>query len=50
MRVSFQAKRPSRSGAASQCPKGSHMSMYDDQATYMDGVVTFIKDVDAGRF
>ena len=28
------------------CPKGSHMSMYDDQAVYMKGVVKFIKDVD----
>jgi len=32
------------------CPNGSHMSMYDDQATYMDGVVRFVKDVDEGRF
>jgi len=32
------------------CPNGSHMAMYDDQATYMDGVVHFIKDVDEGRF
>lgn len=28
------------------CPKGSHMSMYDDQAVYMKGVVKFIKEVD----
>lgn len=32
------------------CPNGSHLAMYDDQATYMDGVTSFIKDVDAGRF
>jgi proline iminopeptidase len=32
------------------CPNGSHLAMYDDQQTYMDGVVKFIKDVDAGRF
>jgi len=32
------------------CPNGSHMSMYDDQQTYMSGVVQFIHDVDAGRF
>jgi proline iminopeptidase len=24
------------------CPKGSHMSMYDDQQTYMDGLIKFI--------
>ena len=32
------------------CPKGSHLAMYDDQATYMSGVVQFIHDVDEGRF
>ena len=32
------------------CPNGSHMSMYDDQETYFDGLVRFIKDVDTGRF
>jgi len=32
------------------CPNGSHMAMYDDQQTYMTGLVAFLKDVDAGRF
>ena len=32
------------------CPDGSHMAMYDDQDTYMNGVIKFIKDVDEGRF
>lgn len=32
------------------CPGGTHMSMYDAQATYMGGLVKFIEDVDAGRF
>jgi len=32
------------------CPNGSHLAMYDDQKTYMDGLVKFIIDVDAGRF
>lgn len=31
------------------CPEGSHMSMYDDQKTYYDGLIRFIKDVDAGQ-
>jgi proline iminopeptidase len=31
------------------CPNGSHMSMYDDQATYFRGLIEFIRDVDAGR-
>ncbi len=32
------------------CASGSHMSMYDDQKTYMDGVVRFIRDVHARTF
>jgi proline iminopeptidase len=31
------------------CPNGSHLALYDDQATYMQGLVQFIADVDAGR-
>ena len=31
------------------CEKGSHMSMYDDQQTYMKGLIAFLKDVDAGK-
>ncbi len=30
------------------CPTGSHMSMYDDQETYVEGVIKFLKSVDAG--
>ncbi len=32
------------------CPNGSHMAMYDDQATYFRGLIKFIRDVDAGQF
>jgi len=32
------------------CPNGSHLAMYDDQETYFNGLVAFIKDVDAKRF
>jgi proline iminopeptidase len=32
------------------CPDGSHMSMFDDQERYMDGLIRFLRDVDAGRF
>lgn len=28
---------------------GSHMSFYDDQNTYFDGLIKFLKDVEAGR-
>ena len=31
------------------CPNGSHMAMYDDQKTYFDGLIGFVRDVDAGR-
>jgi proline iminopeptidase len=31
------------------CPNGSHLSMWDDQQVFMNGVIKFIKDVDAGR-
>ena len=32
------------------CPNGSHLAMYDDQKVFFDGVIDFIKDVDAGVF
>jgi proline iminopeptidase len=32
------------------CPNGSHMAMYDDQETYFNGLIAFLRDVDAGRF
>ena len=31
------------------CPDGSHMALYDDQVTYFDGLISFIRDVDVGR-
>jgi len=30
------------------CPNGSHLSQYDDQKTYINGVVKFLNDVDKG--
>ena len=32
------------------CPRGSHMAMYDDQVTYVRGLIDFIRDVDSGAF
>lgn len=32
------------------CPNGSHMSLYDDQKTYFNGLIAFLRDVDSGRF
>lgn len=31
------------------CPNGSHMSMWDDQQTYMNGLIKFIKEINAGK-
>lgn len=31
------------------CPNGSHMAIYDDQKTYVEGVIKFLQDVDSGR-
>jgi proline iminopeptidase len=31
-----------------ECPNGSHMAMYDDQETYMMGLIGFLKDADGG--
>lgn len=39
-----------RHGRYLNCPNGSHMAMYDDQKTYFDGLVRFLRDVDHGRF
>lgn len=32
------------------CPNGSHLAQYDDQKTYFNGVIKFIKDVNKGDF
>lgn len=32
------------------CSNGSHLAIYDDQKTYFDGLIQFIRDVDAKRF
>ena len=39
-----------RHGRYLYCANGSHMAMYDDQKTYFDGLVKFIRDVDARTF
>jgi len=30
------------------CPEGSHLSLYDDQQVYVEGLISFLRDVDAG--
>jgi proline iminopeptidase len=39
-----------KNGRYLYCPNGSHLSMWDDQKIFMDGVIKFIKDVDTGEF
>jgi proline iminopeptidase len=41
--------RATKRGRYLDCPDGSHMAMYDDQARYFEGLIAFLKDVDAGR-
>ncbi|HEY7922749.1 MAG TPA: proline iminopeptidase-family hydrolase [Vicinamibacteria bacterium] len=43
--VSTQVKH----GSFLLCPNGSHLAMWDDQATYSAGLVRFLKEVDAGK-
>ncbi|MCC3158476.1 proline iminopeptidase-family hydrolase [Hymenobacter sp. 15J16-1T3B] len=38
-----------QNGTALICPKGSHMSFYDDQPTYMAGLTKWILGVDQGE-
>jgi len=38
-----------KNGSYLYCKNGSHMSMYDDQQTYMNGIIKFMKGVDAGE-
>jgi len=38
-----------QNGSYLYCPKGSHMCMYDDQETYLNGLIKFIKAIDKGK-
>jgi proline iminopeptidase len=38
-----------QNGSYLYCANGSHLSMYDDQQTYMNGLIKFIKGVDDGE-
>lgn len=39
-----------RQGRYLFCPDGSHLAMYDDQATYFEGLIRFIREVERGGF
>lgn len=36
-----------QNGSYLYCPNGSHLAMYDDPITYFEGLIKFIKEVDA---
>ena len=38
-----------RNGSYLYCSNGSHMSLYDDQQTYMKGLISFLKAVDKAQ-
>ena len=38
-----------QNGRSMTCTSG-HVSQFDDPETYFSGLITFIKDVDAGKF
>jgi proline iminopeptidase len=38
-----------QNGSYLYCAKGSHMCMYDDQDTYLNGLIEFIKAIDQGK-
>jgi proline iminopeptidase len=38
-----------QNGVYLYCPNGSHLAMWDDQQVYMQGVISFIKQVDSGK-
>ena len=42
--------REVRNGRYLHCPNGSHLAIYDDQKTYVEGIISFLSDVDAGTF
>ncbi len=39
-----------QNGRYLHCPNGSHMAPYDDQETYFEGLIKFVRDVNSGRF
>lgn len=45
--MEWMAKQVSN-GRYLHCPEGSHMSFYDDQKTYLEGLIKFVIDVDQG--
>lgn len=38
-----------KNGKYLYCPNGSHLSMWDDQKVFMEGVIKFIKETDSGN-
>lgn len=45
-----QMSRQVKRGRFLLCPNGGHFAMYDDQKTYVAGLIQFLHDVDGGTF
>ena len=45
----MDGERPSERPLPLYCPNGSHFAMYDDQETYFEGLIQFLREVDASR-
>lgn len=39
-----------QNGSFLLCPNGSHCAFFDDQKTFFEGLIKFVKDVDSGDF
>ena len=39
-----------QNGRYHHCPNSGHAAQFDDAETYFEGLIRFIKDVDAGQF
>ncbi len=46
--MEMMSRRPPK-GRYLHCPKGSHLAMYDDQKVFFEGLIKFVRDVDAGH-
>jgi proline iminopeptidase len=44
-----EMSRRVRRGRYHHCPAGSHLAIYDDQAEWFEGLISFLRDVDEGR-
>ena len=46
----MQQRREVQNGRYHHCPNSGHAAQFDDAEVYFEGLIRFIKDVDAERF